>query len=41
VKAHVERLSKQEIDEPSDIQTIWVERYLSELTRLKAGQNAR
>ena len=41
VKAHVERLSKQEIDEPSDIQTIWIERYLSELTRLKAGQNAR
>ena len=38
VKAHIERLSQQEIDKPSDIQAGWIERYLAELEGLQATQ---
>jgi len=40
IRAHVERLSKQEVDDPSDLQTIWIERYLAELENLKANRQA-
>ena len=40
VKAHVERLSKQELDDPSHLQAFWIERYGAEIERLKSSQQA-